>query len=219
MKTHSAGELLYSSSQPSELLFVLKKGRVRIFRVSADGRALTAAIISPGTIFGETVLLGQRMYDNFAECPDDVTVCVMSRADSTASCYPTPRSPHAVDDVYLRCRSSCHVRSSNTRARTHSRCLERSSPTGVASIALDECPTPRAISCRVMHEAEPLPHSRKGGGHGRYVLPVQPESYPGFTRPMQALGQMLFPESEVPYRHRRETSTCRAARRLRLSQA
>lgn len=81
MKTHSAGELLYSSSQPSELLFFLKKGRVRIFRVSADGRALTTAIISPGTIFGETVPLGQRMYDNFAECPDDVTVCVMSRAD------------------------------------------------------------------------------------------------------------------------------------------
>jgi CRP-like cAMP-binding protein len=81
MKTYSAGELLYSPSQPSEVLFILKKGRVRIFRVSADGRALTCAIISPGTIFGWMVLLGQRMYDNFAEALDDVTVCVMSRAD------------------------------------------------------------------------------------------------------------------------------------------
>ncbi|MFI2347099.1 Crp/Fnr family transcriptional regulator [Streptomyces sp. NPDC019443] len=81
MKTYSAGELLYSPSQPSEVLFILKKGRVRIFRVSADGRALTCAIITPGTIFGEMVLLGQRMYDNFAEALDDVTVCVMSRAD------------------------------------------------------------------------------------------------------------------------------------------
>ncbi|WP_230396522.1 Crp/Fnr family transcriptional regulator [Streptomyces blattellae] len=81
MKTYSAGELLYSPSQPSEVLFILKKGRVRIFRVSADGRALTCAIISPGTIFGEMVLLGQRMYDNFAEALDDVTVCVMSRVD------------------------------------------------------------------------------------------------------------------------------------------
>ncbi|WP_226962763.1 Crp/Fnr family transcriptional regulator [Streptomyces sp. C8S0] len=81
MKTYSAGGLLYSPSQPSEVLFILQKGRVRIFRVSADGRALTTAIISPGTIFGEMVLLGQRMYDNFAEALDDVTVCVMSRAD------------------------------------------------------------------------------------------------------------------------------------------
>ncbi|MFE9651248.1 Crp/Fnr family transcriptional regulator [Streptomyces sp. NPDC006365] len=81
MKTYSAGEMLYSPSQPSEVLFILKGGRVRVFRVSTDGRALTCAIISPGTIFGEMVLLGQRMYDNFAEALDDVTVCVMSRTD------------------------------------------------------------------------------------------------------------------------------------------
>ncbi|MBT2510588.1 helix-turn-helix domain-containing protein [Streptomyces sp. ISL-98] len=81
MKTYSAGELLHSPAQPSEVLFILKRGRVRIFRVSADGRALTCAIISPGTIFGEMALLGQRMYDNFAEALDEVTVCVMSRAD------------------------------------------------------------------------------------------------------------------------------------------
>lgn len=81
MKTYTAGEILHSPAQPSEVLFILKRGRVRIFRVSADGRALTCAIISPGTIFGEMALLGQRMYDNFAEALDDVTVCVMSHAD------------------------------------------------------------------------------------------------------------------------------------------
>ncbi|MGW0916796.1 Crp/Fnr family transcriptional regulator [Streptomyces sp. NPDC002784] len=81
MKTYNAGEILYSPSQPSEVLFILKKGRIRVFRVSADGRALTTAIITPGTIFGEMVLLGQRMYDNFAEALDDAVVCVMSRAD------------------------------------------------------------------------------------------------------------------------------------------
>ncbi|AXK37200.1 Crp/Fnr family transcriptional regulator [Streptomyces armeniacus] len=81
MKTYAAGDILHAPAQPSEVLFILKRGRVRIFRVSADGRALTCAIISSGTIFGEMALLGQRMYDNFAEALDDVTVCVMSRAD------------------------------------------------------------------------------------------------------------------------------------------
>lgn len=81
MKTYHAGEILYSPTQPSEVLFILKKGRVRIFRVSSDGRALTSAIISPGTIFGEMVLLGQHMYDNYAEALDDTVVCVMSRTD------------------------------------------------------------------------------------------------------------------------------------------
>ncbi|WP_370095567.1 Crp/Fnr family transcriptional regulator [Streptacidiphilus sp. MAP12-20] len=81
MKTYTTGELLYSPHQPSETLFMLRAGRVRLFRVSADGRALTTAILEPGTIFGEMVLLGQRMHDNFAEALDDVIVCVMSRTD------------------------------------------------------------------------------------------------------------------------------------------
>ncbi|KUO14546.1 cyclic nucleotide-binding protein [Streptomyces dysideae] len=81
MKTYAAGEMLYVPQEPCEVLFILKRGRVRVFRVSAEGRALTCAILAPGTIFGEMLLLGQRMYGNFAEALDDVTVCVMHRAD------------------------------------------------------------------------------------------------------------------------------------------
>lgn len=81
MRTYPAGEVLYSPHNPVEALFILKRGRVRVFRVSEDGRALTTAIITPGTIFGEMVLLGQSMYDNFAEAIDESVVCVMSKAD------------------------------------------------------------------------------------------------------------------------------------------
>ncbi len=81
MRPYSSGELLYAPQQQMETLFILKRGRVRIFRVSSDGRALTTAIITPGTIFGEMMLLGQQMHDNFAEALEAVTVCIMSRAD------------------------------------------------------------------------------------------------------------------------------------------
>lgn len=81
MRQFAPGELLYSPPQPMETLFILKRGRVRIFRISADGRALTTAIVTPGTIFGEMLLLGQQMHDNFAEALDQVTVCVMSLSD------------------------------------------------------------------------------------------------------------------------------------------
>ena len=80
MKTYPAGALLYSPHNPTETLFILKRGRVRIFRISSDGRALTTAMITPGTIFGEMVLLGQSMYDNYAEALDEAVVCVMTRA-------------------------------------------------------------------------------------------------------------------------------------------
>jgi len=81
MRTYPAGTLVYSPHQPVEALFILKTGRIRIFRVSEDGRALTTAIIEPGTIFGEMLAVGQQMHDSFAEAMDEVVVCVMSQAD------------------------------------------------------------------------------------------------------------------------------------------
>jgi CRP-like cAMP-binding protein len=75
MRTNHPGEMLFTPHQPTESLFILKRGPVRIFRVSADGGAITTAIITPGTIFGEMVLLGQKMYDNWAEALDEALVC------------------------------------------------------------------------------------------------------------------------------------------------
>lgn len=81
LKTFAAGEVVYSPHTPVEVLFILKRGRVRIFRVSPEGRALTTAIVVPGTIFGEMPIVGQRMYQNYAEAIDETVVCVMGKQD------------------------------------------------------------------------------------------------------------------------------------------
>ena len=99
MKTYSAGDLLFSPHQPIETLFILKKGRVRIFRVSPNGRALTTALVAPGTVFGEMVLLGQQMHDNFAEALDEVVVCVMSRADVHRFLLSDPRISARISEI------------------------------------------------------------------------------------------------------------------------
>ena len=90
-RTFAAGELLYSPHRPVEALFLLKRGRVRVFRVSADGRALTTAIVEPGTMFGEMALLGQQMHDNYAEALDEAFTCVMSGADVRRLLLSDPR--------------------------------------------------------------------------------------------------------------------------------
>jgi CRP/FNR family transcriptional regulator, cyclic AMP receptor protein len=99
MKTYAAGELLFSPHHPVQTLFILKRGRVRLFRVSADGRVLTTAIITPGTIFGEMVLLGQHMYDNFAEALDETVVCVMSTADVHRFLLSDPRIAARIAEI------------------------------------------------------------------------------------------------------------------------
>lgn len=80
-RTYRTGELLYTPHRQVEVLFLLKRGRIRVFRASPEGRALTTAIVSPGTMFGEMALLGQRMYDNYAEALDEAHTCVIGRAD------------------------------------------------------------------------------------------------------------------------------------------
>jgi CRP/FNR family cyclic AMP-dependent transcriptional regulator len=99
MKTYPAGAMLYSPDHPTETLFILKRGRVRIFRISADGRALTTAMISPGTIFGEMVLLGQSMHDNYAEALDEAVVCVMSRAHVQQYLLSDPRISARITEI------------------------------------------------------------------------------------------------------------------------
>jgi len=91
MKTYPAGALIYTPHQPVEALFILKRGRIRIFRISGDGRALTTAIVTPGTIFGEMVIVGQQMHDSFAEALDEVVVCVMNQHDVRRLLLSDPR--------------------------------------------------------------------------------------------------------------------------------
>jgi CRP/FNR family transcriptional regulator len=90
-RSYSLGELVFSQSQPVTALFILKKGRIRIFRVTEDGKALTMAILEPGAVFGEMMMVGQRMYDNYAEAIDDVDICLLNTADVERYLLADPR--------------------------------------------------------------------------------------------------------------------------------
>jgi CRP-like cAMP-binding protein len=79
--TYERGKTLYEPDERKEVLFMLKTGRVEIYRLSLEGRKLVIASIGPGTFFGEMALVGQGMYDSFAEAVEDSTACVMTRSD------------------------------------------------------------------------------------------------------------------------------------------
>jgi CRP/FNR family transcriptional regulator, cyclic AMP receptor protein len=75
-----SGETFFSPEDTSEKLFILKKGRVRIFRQS-EGRELTLAEIEPGTIFGEMALTAQRIRGSYAQAIEPSVLISMSRTD------------------------------------------------------------------------------------------------------------------------------------------
>lgn len=81
MTTCKAGRVFYTPGESGEVLFVLKRGRVQLYRIAPDGKRLVIGSLTEGSVFGEMGLIGQGMYDTFAEALDDCTLCVMSRAD------------------------------------------------------------------------------------------------------------------------------------------
>src|SRR5262249_47124750 len=79
--TCSTGRIFYSPNEHGEVLFILKKGHVQLYRMSDEGRKLVIATLGPGTIFGEMAMTGLGMYDAFAEATEEALVCILNRSD------------------------------------------------------------------------------------------------------------------------------------------
>jgi CRP/FNR family cyclic AMP-dependent transcriptional regulator len=81
MSTVPKGRVFYRPEEPGEVLFILKDGRVQLYRISPEGKKLVITTLGPHTLFGEMALLGAKMHNTFAEAVEDCLICVMSRND------------------------------------------------------------------------------------------------------------------------------------------
>jgi CRP/FNR family transcriptional regulator, cyclic AMP receptor protein len=81
MTTARKYKIIYMPGESGEILFFLKKGSVHLYRLSSEGRKLIIQTVGPMTFFGEMAVVGQQMYDLFAEAAEECTVCVMRRPD------------------------------------------------------------------------------------------------------------------------------------------
>ncbi len=91
MSTVKKGRVFYRPEETGEVLFILKKGRVQLYRISPEGKKLIIASLGAGTLFGEMALLGQQLHNTFAEAAEDCLICVMSRKDLERLILSKPR--------------------------------------------------------------------------------------------------------------------------------
>ncbi len=75
------GQILYAPGDRSEALFILKRGRVRIYQATPDGWEFTLAVVESGTMFGEMALTAQRMREAYAEVTESSDICVLKSED------------------------------------------------------------------------------------------------------------------------------------------
>ena len=66
LRTRPKNSYVYHPGDASEVLFILKEGRIKVGNYSDDGREVIKAIIRPGELFGEMGLAGEEKRNEFA---------------------------------------------------------------------------------------------------------------------------------------------------------
>ena len=73
-----AGQHIYFPEEPSNVVFFLKKGRVKIATMGEDGKEVIKAVLYPGEVFGELGLAGEgRRRDHAIALDNDVMICAI----------------------------------------------------------------------------------------------------------------------------------------------
>lgn len=78
MFTANEGRLVVTPGSDEQVLYILKKGAVRLYRLSRDGREVTLGTISPGDVFGTLPLFGALSRHTYAEAATDALICKIS---------------------------------------------------------------------------------------------------------------------------------------------
>lgn len=80
VKPIKKGTIIFGPEHPWEALFLLKKGRVRLYRLSSAGKQFTVDILGDGNVFGETASFSFTGDDVYAEALEETYLCVLSKS-------------------------------------------------------------------------------------------------------------------------------------------
>jgi CRP/FNR family cyclic AMP-dependent transcriptional regulator len=75
-----AREIFYTPQEPDGKLFILKQGRVRVYKMEAS-REFTLEVVEAGTVFGEVAFTPHALRDAYAEATEPTILLAMERAD------------------------------------------------------------------------------------------------------------------------------------------
>ncbi|MHA6259920.1 Crp/Fnr family transcriptional regulator [Sporosarcina sp. CAU 1771] len=79
--THPRGDTIYHAGDRSDGLYIVHKGRVKVYRLSDNGKEQLVRILEPGDFTGELSLFSESVHDAYAEAMEPVELCVMGRDD------------------------------------------------------------------------------------------------------------------------------------------
>lgn len=73
------GTTFHQPGDETEVLYFLKRGRVRLYRLTSGGKKVILMELRSPTAFGSMALLAQGMDSNFAEAVEESLICAVSQ--------------------------------------------------------------------------------------------------------------------------------------------
>jgi CRP/FNR family transcriptional regulator len=75
------GEFLYNQFDRAEKLYIVKKGKIRIYKTNSQGEEITLAVASKGDVFGEVAFTAQQLRGTHATAMKPSLVVSLRRED------------------------------------------------------------------------------------------------------------------------------------------
>lgn len=79
-RTYEKGEMIYIAGDKGEKLYVIHKGRVKISRISSNGKEQVIRVIGPGEFMGELSLFNPVSMTDNGEALEKSTMCIIEGA-------------------------------------------------------------------------------------------------------------------------------------------
>lgn len=80
-KRFKKGEVIYYANDPLDYLYIIHKGRVKIYKLFESGKEQLLRILDPGEFMGELALFSEKEMDSYAEAIEDSEICAIHRDD------------------------------------------------------------------------------------------------------------------------------------------
>lgn len=78
-KVYRKNEFIYREGDPADAIYLIKYGRVRLFKVSADGREITLDILKEDDLLGENTFFDGTVQSMNAHALEDTFICSCKR--------------------------------------------------------------------------------------------------------------------------------------------
>ncbi len=80
-KIYEKGEVIFEAGNSSDHLYIVHRGQVKIYRLTASGKEQLIRIMEPGDFMGELSLFTEETLTSFAESMKKTEICAIHKSD------------------------------------------------------------------------------------------------------------------------------------------